>query len=188
LFTEDGDEVVKHIQDKKKFRQAQNGDNLLCPFQCDLSHFRDIKQRDPRVNKMMDNNLVRGIHRANLDAFWARMPGMANANLGTMHRILKVHENVHGIKRGSMFPPQGPHLVEDTFGMKTVVALLDHSLNVGVNELTMQFNTIQETRSAVSKNERTTAQENRMAALAGYKRGGWVSLTLPCTHCGLIDL
>jgi hypothetical protein len=41
-----------------------------------------------------------------------------------------------------MFRPQGPRPVEDTFGMKTAVALLDHSLNAGVNELTVQFNTI----------------------------------------------
>jgi hypothetical protein len=61
--------------------------------------------------------------------------------------------------------------VEDTFGIKMAVALLDHSLNAGVNEVTVQFNTIRKTRSAVSNYERTTAKENWQAALAGYKKG-----------------
>jgi hypothetical protein len=107
-----------------------------------------------------------------------------------------------------MFRPQEPHPVDDTIGMVVAVDLIDHSLNAGVNETTVQFNTIQKTRSAVSNYERTTAEENRQktrsavsnyerttaeenqqAALAGYKKGKeWVSSTLPCTNCGLIDL
>jgi hypothetical protein len=70
-----------------------------------------------------------------------------------------------------MFRPQGPHPVEDTFGMMTAVILLDHSLNAGINAATVQFNTVQKTRSAMSKYERTTAPEKRHAALAGYKKG-----------------
>jgi hypothetical protein len=70
-----------------------------------------------------------------------------------------------------MFRPQEPHPVDDTIVIVMVVALIDHSLNAGVNETTLQFNTIQKTRSAVSNYERTTAEENRQAALAGYKKG-----------------
>jgi hypothetical protein len=106
-----------------------------------------------------------------LDAFWSRRPETVKINLTLMLRIVKVQEEDHGIPRGHMFRPQGPHPVEDTFGMMTVVVLLDHSLNAVINVATVQFNTVRKTRSAMSNYERTTAPEMRHAALAGYKKG-----------------
>jgi hypothetical protein len=109
---------------------------------------------------------LKGIH------LTGRRPGTVNKNLATMQRIVRVHENVHGIKCGFMFRPQGPHpAVYDTFGMMTAAALIECSLNAGVNEATTLFNTIRKTRSALSNYERTTAEENRQAALVGYKKG-----------------
>jgi hypothetical protein len=69
-----------------------------------------------------------------------------------------------------MFCPQGPHLVEDDFGMMMVAALLNHSLNAGVNETTVQFNTIRKTRSVLSNHKRTAVEEIMHAALAGYNK------------------
>jgi hypothetical protein len=88
-----------------------------------------------------------------------------------MLRIVKVQEEFHGIPRGQMFRPQGPHSVEDTFRIMSALVLLDHSLNAGINAATVQFNIIRKTRSSMSNYERTTAPEIRHAALAGYKRG-----------------
>jgi hypothetical protein len=92
-------------------------------------------------------------------------------NITLMFRIVKVQEEDHGIPRGHMFRPQGPHPVEDTFGMMTAVVLLDHSLNAGINAVTVQFNTVRKTRSVMSNYEGTPAPEMRHAALAGYKKG-----------------
>jgi hypothetical protein len=58
--------------------------NLLYQFQCDIYHFGNIKRRDPRVNDMMEKNLLGGICRANLYAFWARRSGMVKENLATI--------------------------------------------------------------------------------------------------------
>jgi hypothetical protein len=88
-----------------------------------------------------------------------------------MLRILKVQEEGHGIPRGQMFRPPGPHPLEDTFRMMNAVVLLDHSLNAGINAATVQFNIIRKTRSAMSNYERTTAPEMMHAALVGYKKG-----------------
>jgi hypothetical protein len=89
-----------------------------------------------------------------------------------MLRIVKVQEEDHGIPRGHMFRPQGPHPVEDTS-----VVLLDHSLNVGINAAMVQFNTVRKTRSAMSNYERTTAPEMMHAALAGYTQGERLGFT-----------
>jgi hypothetical protein len=110
-------------------------------------------------------------------AFWARRPGTVKSNLTLMLRIVKVQEEGHGIPRGKIFRSQGPHPVEDIFGMMTEVVLLDHSLNAGINSATVQFNTINKTRSAMSNYERTTAPEMRHAALVGYKKGERLGFT-----------
>jgi hypothetical protein len=167
LVTEDGEAVVRRLQDARCM-EGQNGDNLVCPFQCDLCHFQNIKKCDPLSSDLRDLRLLCGIRRANLDVFWARRPGTVKSNLTLMLRIVKVQEEDHGIPRGHMFRSQGPHPVEDTFGMMTAVVLLDHSLNAEINAATVQFNTVWKTRSAMSNYERTTAPEMRHAALAGY--------------------
>jgi hypothetical protein len=76
-----------------------------------------------------------------------------------------------------MFRPQGPLPVEDTFGMMTVVVLLDHSFNAGINAAIVQFSTIRKTRSAMSNYERMTIPETRHAALAGCKKGDMLGFT-----------
>jgi hypothetical protein len=104
-----------------------------------------------------------------LNAFWARRTGTVKSNLTLMLRIVKVQEEDHGIPRGYMLRSQGPHPVEDTFGMMTAVVLLDQSLNSVINAATAQFNTLRKTQSAMSNYEKTTAPEMRHAALAVYK-------------------
>jgi hypothetical protein len=147
------------------------------PFPMRLMPLPKYQKTRSVSSDLRDLRLLCGIRRANLDAFWARRPGTVKSNLTLMLRIVKVQEEDHGIPRGHMFRPQGPHPVEDTFGMMTAVVLLNHSLNAGINAATVQFNTVQKTRSAMSNYERTTAPEMRHAALAGYKKGERLGFT-----------
>jgi hypothetical protein len=98
LVTEDGEPVVRRLQDVQCM-EGQNGDNLLYPFQCDLCHFQNIKKRDPFAHDLKYLNLLCGIRRANLDAFWERRPGTVKSNLTLILRIVKVQEEAHGIPR-----------------------------------------------------------------------------------------
>jgi hypothetical protein len=91
LVTEDGEAVVWQLQDVRCM-EGRNGDNLVCRFQCDLCHFRNIKKRDPFSSDLRDLRLLCGIRRANLDAFWARIPGTVKSNITLMLRIVKVQE------------------------------------------------------------------------------------------------
>jgi hypothetical protein len=110
LVTEDGEAVVRRLQDFRCM-EGRNGDNLVCPFQCDLCHFRNIKKCDSFASDLKDLSLLCGILRANFYAFWERIPGTAKSNLNLMLRIVKVQEECHGIPRGQMFHQQGPHPV-----------------------------------------------------------------------------
>jgi hypothetical protein len=79
--------------------------------------------------------------------------------------------------------------VDDKFGMMIVVALLDYSLNTGVNEATVQFNTIQKQDLQFQIMREPLARKICRPHRWDIGRGReLVSLTLPCTHCGLIDL
>jgi hypothetical protein len=65
-------EAQKEIPDEEEynaFKQARLGDNFLCPFQCDLCHFRNIKGYNPGQDLVKDKDLLVAIRRANLDAF-----------------------------------------------------------------------------------------------------------------------
>ena len=57
------------------------------------------------------------------------------------------------------FPPQGPHPLEDTFGMFATCVMLKHPFNPGKNEAAVQFGKIQKTRSALSNSSNSTAAQ-----------------------------
>jgi len=44
----------------------------------------------------------------------------------------------------------GPHPLDDTFGMGAAVVMLQHSLNPGKNDNTIQFSTVRKLRAAFS--------------------------------------
>jgi hypothetical protein len=58
LVTEDGEAVVYVWQYKHKCMRAGNGDNLMCTFQCELCHFRNIKERYPSRDDLLDKKLL----------------------------------------------------------------------------------------------------------------------------------
>jgi hypothetical protein len=50
------------------YKVAQNGDNLMTTFQCDLCCFRNLQQRDPLPDVAQDTLLLCVIRQALLDA------------------------------------------------------------------------------------------------------------------------
>jgi hypothetical protein len=68
-------------RDEKRFKVGHNGDNLMCPFQCDVCHFRNIQKQDYCATNVKDKLLVRCIWRASLETFWARESSTVRANL-----------------------------------------------------------------------------------------------------------
>ena len=134
--------------DKDRFHHARNGDNFMCPFQCDLCHFRNIHLRDPESGNSKDMNLLVAIRRANLDAFWARAPQTVTKNTGTVKRMVKIGWDSFGID--SYLPPMGPHPLQDEWGMGIAAIILVRSMDKGRYKDTLQFNSTRRTRSAFS--------------------------------------
>eukprot|EP00978_Attheya_sp_CCMP212_P026979 scaffold89845_cov24-Attheya_sp.AAC.1 len=78
-------EIVPELElqednDSFRFKFARDGDHLMCPFQCDLCQFINVKKRHP-ANLPGDDMLLLCIRRANLDACWARESSTVYQNM-----------------------------------------------------------------------------------------------------------
>jgi hypothetical protein len=137
-------------KDKDRFLTARNGDHFMCPFQCDLCHFRNIFKRDPdQVKVKKDGSALRCIRRANLDAFWARESSTVIGNGREVRKIAEKGELL-GFPMKTVFPALGPFPVEDNQGMSMACCILMRSLDPGKNEKFVQYGTSRKMRSAYS--------------------------------------
>ena len=109
--------------DKNRFVIGRNGDHLLCPFQCDLCHFRNVLGRDPVAGKAEDFRVQVLIRRAILDSFWARESGTVSKNLTTARKAVRIARSL-GLPPCRPFGPMGPFPLDDTFGMSVAVIML----------------------------------------------------------------
>ena len=139
----EGERLDPREQDRYKY--ARSGDNFMCPFQCDICHFRNIQLRDPSGDSLQDKNLLVSIRRANLDAFWGRSEGTVGGNRREVRKMLLIAEDKFGMRQ--LFPDMGPHHLEDKWGMGLAVVLLERSKDKGRNDDTVQFETVRKFRS-----------------------------------------
>ena len=154
------DSVGNVIEEKEdnRYRKARPGDMLMVPFQCDICHFRNITKRSPLPDKPQDNEVLEYIRRASLDAFWSRETSTVQNNL----RLIRRAENSNAeLGLPPLVPALGPHPVEDVCGMQAAIAVLIRSLDKGVYERFVQWETFRKTRSAIPK--------TRQASVAGLQ-------------------
>ena len=133
-------------EDPDRFKTARDGDHLMCPFQCDLCHFRNIKLRDPS-DLPMDRLLLLCIRRAVLDALWAREKSTVLRNRANLN---KVRECAAMFGVDDPLPRHPPFPLSDSSGMLLACTILMKSLDKGRNSAFVQFETIRKLRSAYS--------------------------------------
>jgi hypothetical protein len=102
------------------------------------------------------------IRRANLDAFWSREPTTIGRNLSKVNRVLQISHDL-GLDK-PLVPRLGPWPVEEKFDMGAAIVFFKHSLDPGVTETTVQYNTVQKIKSA-SLNLYHVAVENQGFAI-----------------------
>lgn len=129
--------------DPMRFKEARNGDHLMCIFLCDNCHFYNIQSRAPIVSDPQDELLLLCIRRANLDAFWARERSTVEGNRKSCVSFLELSTTL-GIRHG--LPPNGPWPKQDVHGMRVATTLLMRSLSPGKNAQHVQFQTVRKLR------------------------------------------
>ena len=141
------EEGFKHVvkEDKDWFLVGTDGANGICPFQCDLCHFRNIQVRNPLPLELPWDKLAMDvIHHANLHAIWGREPSTISRNLNQASKLESLGESL-GFSH--VIPPMGPYPLEDSFGMKVACCTLLKSLEPGKWEATVQYSTTRRLRS-----------------------------------------
>ena len=98
----------------------------MVPFQCELCHFRNVYGRDPSKTNLKDEEFFKLVRKANLDSFWSREPTTVSKNVSNLNRMLKT-EIKFGFDSATL--PMGPFPMEDSWGMRAAVTILDRSLD-----------------------------------------------------------
>ena len=122
----------------------------MCPFQCDLCHFRNIKGCDPLPVLLADVRLQVAIRRAILDSFWARSSSTVEGNVIQVSKFLDGCDHFGVDLPFAKDLPRGPFPLKDTWGMLAACVLLHRSLSGGQNSDTVQFSTVRRVQTAVS--------------------------------------
>jgi hypothetical protein len=143
---EDG-ELLEEEDEDIQFKQGRAGDHLMVPFQCELCHFRNVMNRNPDQARGTDLEILDMMRRANLDAFWSRETSTVGSNLREAIRTAKTSTR---LVMPSITPKLGPWPLEDKLGMAVAIAVLDRSLDKGVYEDTVQWDTFRRTMSCVT--------------------------------------
>ncbi len=130
-------------EEHDRYRSARDGDQFLTSFECDLCHFRNCCQRNPREGDSKDQWTLLCIRRANLDAFWSREISTVKANLSRLRR--DVTESMATTSILHPVPAFGNRRVEDRVGMTSAIHLLGASLRKGRYGPNLQWDTCRHT-------------------------------------------
>jgi hypothetical protein len=116
--------------------EARDGDHLVCPFQCDLCHFDNMKRRPPTEGNLYDELCLICNRRVILDSLWARERTTVNSNRLEGVRYLGICKAL-GLE-DEAYPERGPFPRQDLWGMRVACAVLICSLDRGKNAATIQ--------------------------------------------------
>jgi len=139
MMDDEEDGFADDPTERERFKCARNGDNFLCPFQCDLCQFRNIHLRNP-TESTEDKKTRCYLRRAVLDGFWGRASGTVQNNLGQLRGLFKIACEEFAMMRA--LPEMGPFPLMDTFGIGTAIVMLRRSLDPGTYGDTIQYDTL----------------------------------------------
>jgi hypothetical protein len=131
------DKNLLEDDDPLRFKEAREGDHLVCLFQCDECHFINMKGRRSKLGNMFDVLVLLCIRRAVLDSLWARERSTVRANRMEGVRYLAICRGL-GIEE-EVYPARGPFPCKDIWGMGVACAILLRSMDRGKNAPTIQY-------------------------------------------------
>jgi hypothetical protein len=134
------DEQLLEDDDPLCFKEARDGDHMLCLFQCGECHYINMKGRTSKPGNLFDELILLCVRRAILDSLWARERSTVRSNTLEGLRYLGICQSL-GLK-DEAYPPRGPFPCEGTWGMGVACAVLMRSMDKGRNAPTIQYETM----------------------------------------------
>lgn len=149
LQDEEGAALETQIKREERLNTGTKGVHTVIPFQCEMCWMRNLEGRDPSPSCDADQQYLRCIRRANLDAMAGKVKSTVSAHVG---RVAETIRNAKMINRTPRFEPRGPFPTDDIVGMGLAVDMLMKSLvSKGRVKAYIQFDTMRETRSTYTK-------------------------------------
>jgi hypothetical protein len=160
-------------EDLLRFKEAREGDHLICLFQCDYCHFDNMKKRRPIIGNLYDQLCLICIRRVILDSLWGRERTTVNSNKLEGLRYIGVCRALGSEE--DAYPAQGPFPRKDLWGMRAACDILIRSVDRGKNSATIQFETMRKMRSHLANFTHTCPGGDRRS-FHGRRR---------CGRCGV---
>ena len=162
--------------DENRFKEARDGDHLMCPFQCDSCTFYNLKGRYAREDSEQDMLLAVCIRRAILDSFWSRERSTVEKNTREMKNLRNLGESI-GLDEP--LPERGPFPIGDTQGVGIASLMLMKTLSVGRNAKHIQYETARKVRSVVSNFAHTLPGYTGLSTMGGSDRSSMMFTASP---------
>ncbi len=167
-----GDEDMNRIitgwqpknDDLYRFSRAQDGDDLLVPFKCDICIFTKLYRRlpQPAAVEPKDALTLACIRRINLDAFWSRASSTVKSNAALARTGQRLSASV-GLDDGPYSQP-GPLPNGDHCGYQVAIQMVLELLEEGRHSKAYkQWDTIRRLRSVYSNQFRASGKANSQA-------------------------
>jgi hypothetical protein len=128
---------------------------------------------------------MKSLRRVNLDAFWSREPTTVSQNLGKIKRARQIAHEM-GISN-SQIPKLGPWKLEENFGDGAAVIMVRQSMDPGITEDTVQYETVQKNRSAFVNLYQVSVENARTAVIGGKDGKNQLLMGMPAL-CTLLQL
>jgi hypothetical protein len=149
---------IARKDDKDRYVDARDGDDLLVSFECDVCIFQKLWDREPNSELEVDKLAMMCIRHVNLDAFWSRARSTVGGNAGKVREGLRQSEKL-GLKGPYLAP--GPLPPYDHCGYEVAMQIVLSSTGAGrYSPSHKQWDTVRKLRTCFSNQVRAAAVAN----------------------------
>jgi hypothetical protein len=127
-----------------------------------------------------DTELMKSLRRVNVDSFWSREPTTVSHILGKVTIALQIAYEI-GMSNPPM-PKLGPWKLEDEFGDGAAVIMARHSMDPGVMDDTVNFETVRKMKSVFVNLYQASVENASTAVIGGEGRKKQFVMGVPIYH------
>jgi hypothetical protein len=122
---------------------------------------------------------MKSLRRVNLDAFWSREPTTVSQNLGKINRALQIAHDM-GMCNPPM-PKLGTWKLDD-FGAGAAAIMARHSMDPGITEYTVQYETVRNMKSTFVNLYQASVENVSTVVIGGRDEKMQLAMGVPIYH------
>jgi hypothetical protein len=123
---------------------------------------------------------MKSLRWVNLDALSSREPTSVSQNLGKINRSLQIAHDM-GMSNQPI-PKLGPWKLEDEFGAGAAAIMVRHSMDPGITEDTVHYETVRKMKSVFANLYQASVENARKAVIGGRYGKRQLVMGVPIYH------